>query len=90
MKEHKITKDQMLNQEKTRKDQTDNMRRANFKIPNEKSLQTGSSTYKNVISNPAEDVHFGEGRAELLTNLKKANIHMGNDSGLKMMSEAKE
>lgn len=68
------------------------MRRANFKLPNEKSLQTGSSTYKDHVSVPAEDPKFREGRAELLKDLKKASVALGSDAGsrMNMMSEAKQ
>ena len=53
------------------------MRRANFKLPNQKSLVTGQSTYKNNMSDVAEDPHFGDGRAALLTNLKKSTVQIG-------------
>ena len=46
MIEHPITPDGMYKVEANRKNQIDKMRKANFKLPYQKDLQTEKSTYK--------------------------------------------
>ena len=53
------------------------MRRANFKLPNEKHLRTETSTYKNYISDKTQGVNYASAAAESMNNLKKSNVTIG-------------
>jgi len=53
LKDYGITKESMMNQEKTRKSAIANMRQANFRLPNSQVMKTEESTYKNKISDNA-------------------------------------
>ena len=50
MIEHPISKEDVIRTDKNRKAAIEQMRVANFKIPTEQILKTGSSTYKDKIS----------------------------------------
>lgn len=55
------------------------MRKHNFKIPNQKNLNTESSTYKNKHSDVVEENALGPGRADLMTSLKQSNLTLGSN-----------
>ena len=52
--EHPITKEDVLINGKNRLKAIEQMRNANFKLPNENILKTGASSYKNNISDMTE------------------------------------
>lgn len=67
------------------------MRKANFKIPNQKNLQTEQSTYKQQISDIANNSKFFDGKAKILSDLKNSSITIGNEQhAAKFSSEAAE
>lgn len=61
---HTITQKQVVESDANRRAQIDQMRRANFKLPNQKSLRTETSTYKNYISDKTEGVNYATSGAE--------------------------
>jgi hypothetical protein len=77
MIEHPITKESLIETDKNRKQAIDQMRTANFKIPNQQNLATGKSTYKDKISDATAENQLAGQSAQLLSNLKKASINIG-------------
>ena len=63
MVEHYITSKDVTNNEAARQNQGKKMRKANFKLPYQKSMTTEQSTYKNKISDLAESNSLNPGRA---------------------------
>lgn len=55
------------------------MRKANFSIPYTQDRKTELSTYKQCISNLVNEDSLNPGKAELMSNLKKASIKIGTN-----------
>ena len=65
------------------------MRKANFKLPYQKCMDTEQSTYKNKISDLVESNSLNPGRAQIMTNLKGASIgNIDNKMKLESITEA--
>ena len=60
---HQVTIDSVTKGNNNRKDQIDNMRKANFKIGVQANPQPASSCYKKMISDVADADGFANGRA---------------------------
>ena len=78
MGEHKITEEDIVNSGTFLKDQKERMRKANFKIPYTSNMNTEQTTYKNSISDLVTENALNAGRPDIMSNLKKASIKLGN------------
>ena len=72
MIEPPITQESVIAAELKRKDQIDRMRKANFRLPNQRELITGESIQKSNLVD-----HTGHKKVQMLTNLKHSSIKIG-------------
>ena len=89
MVEHYITSKDVTNNEAARQNHGKKMRKANFKLPYQKCMDTEQSTYKNKISDMVESNSLNPGRAQILSNLKDSSIgNFDNKVKLECVTEA--
>ena len=74
MVEYYITSKDVTDKEAARANLGKKMRKANFKLPYTKCMDTEQSTYKNKISDMVEIDVLNPGRAQILSNLKDSSI----------------
>lgn len=77
MGQHPITSEDVVNQGKNLQVRKETMRKTNFKLPNNRNMQTEQSTYKNLISDNAEDGRRSQEKVQMLTNLKETSVTIG-------------
>lgn len=89
MVEHYITCKDVTSNEAARQNHGKKMRKANFKLPYQKCMDTEQSTYKNKISDMVESNSLNPGRAQILSNLKDSSIgNIDNKMKLECITEA--
>lgn len=89
MVEHQITPGMVIETDKNRKAAIEQMRNANFKLPNQQVLRTGQSTYKENISGVTKENQLAGQSAQMMSNLKKTSVKIGaQDMALESETEA--
>jgi hypothetical protein len=88
--EFPITKEQVLQTEKSKQDQIDRNRKANFTLPQHKNTPMEQSSYKQYISDVAAKDNFFSGKATILSGLKDSSIQIGQGNQGMGITEAKE
>lgn len=78
MVEHSITTKNVHDIETNRRQQRNNMRKANFKIPYQRCMDTEETTYKNQHSDMVEIDKLNPGKQALRQDLKQSSINIAD------------